>query len=339
MMKALVYEGAWQMPVRDVPIPELGSEDVLISVKSVGICGSDVHGYRGTTGRRKPPIIMGHEFSGLVETVGSMVTNFKIGDRVIAQPLQTCGYCDNCKAGYPNICTNRNILGVNLNGAYANFVKVHQDMAFHLPESMDFSQGSLVEPLAVAMRAVNLTNFQLSETVAIIGAGTIGLLTILATRMKGAAKIIVSDINKHRLAMASKLGADVVINASETDPLSLIRAETGGKGAGAVIEAVGMSETANQSLFAVRNGGVVTWIGNSAPEVTINMQQIVTRELTLRGSYGFNREFEYAIEAIKSGLVDPTILIEQAASLSEGPRIIDDLASGKSDLIKVILNP
>lgn len=338
-MKALVYEGAWKMPIREVPVPELDPDEVLIAVDSVGICGSDVHGYRGTTGRRKPPIIMGHEFSGRVDTLGTNVEGYKSGDRVIAQPLRTCGVCDNCKAGFPNICANRDILGVNLNGAYADYVKVHKNMIFHLPEEMDFTQGSLVEPLAVAMRAVNQTDFQLSESVMIIGAGTIGLLTILAARMKGAAKIIVSDMNEHRLAMAEKLGADLIVNVTKEDPIEVVRSVTGGKGAAAVIEAVGISATANQSLFVVRNGGHVTWIGNSDPEVTINMQQIVTRELTLRGTYGFNKEFEYAIEAVKSGLIDPTILVEETASLTDGPRIIDDLASGKSDLIKVILKP
>ncbi len=338
-MKALVYEGAWKMPIREVPVPEIGPDEVLIAVDSVGICGSDVHGYRGTTGRRKPPIIMGHEFSGMVDKFGTNVKGYNSGDRVIAQPLRTCGVCDNCKAGYPNICSNRDILGVNLNGAYADYVKVHKNMIFHLPEEMNFTQGSLVEPLAVAMRAVNQTEYKLSESVMIIGAGTIGLLTILAARMKGAAKIIVSDMNEHRLAMAEKLGADIIINGTKEDPIEVVRSATGGKGVAAVIEAVGITATANQSLFAARNGGHVTWIGNSDPEVTINMQQIVTRELTLKGTYGFNKEFEFAIEAVKSGLIDPTILVEATASLTDGPRIIDDLASGKSDLIKVILKP
>ncbi len=338
-MKALVYEGAWQMPVKDVPIPEINEDEVLIAVESVGICGSDVHGYRGTTGRRKPPIIMGHEFSGKIAKVGAKIDRYKEGDRVIAQPLQTCGYCDNCKAGFPNICSNRNILGVNINGAYADYVKVTENMLYHLPDEMDFNQGSLVEPLAVAMRAVNLTDFQLSETVAILGVGTIGLLTILAARMKGAGKIIVSDMNEHRLLMAKKLGADIIVNGKEKNLVEVVRSETDGKGVAAVIEAVGITATANQSLFVVRNGGSVTWIGNSDPEVTINMQQIVTRELTLKGTYGFNKEFEYAIDAIKSGRVDPTLLVEANASLTDGPKIIDDLASGKSDLIKVILKP
>ncbi|MGE5140698.1 MAG: zinc-dependent alcohol dehydrogenase [Rudaea sp.] len=338
-MKALVYEGAWQMPMRQVQAPKPGPDQATIAVKTVGVCGSDVHGYKGTTGRRKPPIIMGHEFSGTVEAVGTEVKNFKPGDRVVATPLLTCGYCDNCRAGFPNQCQNRSGLGVNLNGAYADEVSVSEKMLFHLPEEMTWEQGALVEPLAVAMHAVNLAPIELMDTVVIIGAGTIGLLTILAARLKGANKIIVTDALPHRLEFARRLGANAAINVTEGDPVAAVQAQTEGKGAPVVIEAVGITPTVKQSLQMAKNGGTVVWIGNSEPEVTINMQQIVTRELTVRGAYGFNEEFERSLQAIRAGRVDPTVLVEKRASLEEGTQIIDDLARGKTDLIKVMLTP
>ncbi len=337
-MKALVYEGAWQMPLRQIDSPKpISPEDVVIAVHTVGICGSDVHGFKGTTGRRKPPIVMGHEFSGTVAATGAGVTDFKIGDRVVVQPLLTCGQCENCRAGLPNICLNRSGLGVNLNGAYAEAVRVEQKMVYHLPAAMTWEQGAMVEPLAVAMHAVNLLPLRLMETVVIIGSGTIGLLAILAARLKGAGKIIVTDLSAHRLEMAKKLGADVVVNVASEDPVEIVKAHTGGAGARAVIEAVGIMPTVKQSLLVARNGGSVVWIGNSDPEVTINMQQIVTRELTVRGAYGFNQEFADSIIAIQRGRVDVMPLIEMRAALEDAPQIFDDLAKGKIDPVKVML--
>lgn len=336
-MKAFVYENPMTMPLREVPLPEVGECDVRIAVKAVGICGSDVHGFRGTTGRRKPPIIMGHEFSGVVDAVGEKVTRWKKGDRVLANPLMTCGVCENCRKGLPNVCSNRHGLGVDLNGAYAEYVKVREDMVFALPDSLTFEEGALVEPLGVAMHAVNRTPLLLCESLVIIGSGTIGLLTLLAARLKGAGKIIMIDTDDDRLAFAKKLGADEIVNSRTTDPLEFVKAVTHGRGADGVIEAVGISPTAALSLQIAANGAHVTWIGNSQPMIEINMQQIVTRELTVSGSYGFISEFETAIEAIRSGRIKPMVLVEQEAKLEDAGRLIEELSAGKINPVKVML--
>jgi len=338
-MKALVYEGGWQMPLRDIEAPIPGSNDVIISVQAVGICGSDVHGFMGTTGRRKPPIVMGHEFSGVITATGEEVTDYRVGDRVIAQPLLVCGTCNNCKAGLWNICVNRSGLGMNLNGAYAESVCVPQQMLFRLPDEMSWEQGAMVEPLAVALHALNRTPIKLMDSVVIIGAGTIGLLTLLAARLKGAGLVIVTDLSSHRLEMARKLGADVMVNVGEQNPLEVVQQHTNGRGVDAVIEAVGVTATVQQSLALVRMGGHVTWIGNSQPEVELNMQQVVTREVTIAGAYGFNIEFGQSIEAIRSGRIDVMPLIEKLAPLEDGPQLFHDLASRELDAIKVILKP
>ncbi len=339
-MKALVYEGAWQMPLRQVETPEVQSpDDVVVAVRAVGVCGSDVHGYRGTTGRRKPPIIMGHEFTGTITAVGSNVSDKRVGDRVVVNPILACGKCENCLAGLPNICFNRSGLGVNLNGAYADAVRVHQKMVYSLPKDLTWEEGTLVEPLAVAMHAVNLTPFRLMDTVAIVGAGTIGLLTLVAAKSRGAGQVIITDVSPHRLDIARQLGADIAINIAEQDPVAVVQEHTRGLGAAAVIEAVGITATVKQSLALVRNGGHVTWIGNSDPEVQINMQQIVTREVTVAGAYGFNQEFAQSIEMIRLHRINPMLLVERRAALKDGTQIIDDLARGKLDLVKVILTP
>ena len=339
-MKALVFESAWQMPLREVEAPQPGPNDVIVSVQAVGICGSDVHGYMGITGRRLPPMVMGHEFGGIVSMVGEGVTRAQVGQRVIVQPLITCGQCANCRAGLPNICLNRSGLGMmSTHGAMAEAVRVPEQLLYPMPEGMAWDQSALVEPLAVALRAVNQTPLTLMGTVVIIGAGTIGLLTLLAARLRGAGQVIVTDLSPHRLALASQLGADVVVNVREADPVAVVHERTGGQGAQAVIEAVGIAASVKQSLAVVRTGGHITWIGNSEAEVPLNMQQVVTRELTIRGTYGFAEEFGRSIQAIESGRVDVAPLIERTAPLEDGPQLMHDLAKGTLDVAKVVLRP
>lgn len=338
-MKALVYDGAWQMPLRQIDPPSPTPDDVIVAVQAVGICGSDVHGFTGSTGRRTPGIVMGHEFSGIVAQTGTGVTSHNVGDRVIVQPLATCGTCDMCRMGRPNVCYNRTLIGMHNHGAYAECVRVPKDQLYRLPDSVSWEQGAMVEPLSVAMHAVNLTPLSLMDTVVIVGAGTIGLLALLAVRLKGAGQIIVTDLSAHRLALAKQLGADIVVNIAERDPVAIVNDATGGAGAHAVIEAVGISATVQQALAVTRIGGNITWIGNSAPEVTLNMQQVVTREITIRGTYGFNQEFGLAIDALDHGHIDVAPLIERIAPLEEGSQLIHDLASGTLDVAKVILTP
>ncbi len=338
-MRALVYEGAWRMPLRDVAAPEAGPGEVVVQVEAAGICGSDVHGFMGTTGRRTPPLVMGHEFSGTLAAVGPGVAGRAVGDRVVVQPLLTCGECANCRAGLPNICLNRRGIGMNVDGAYAETVRVPASLLYPLPEELTWEQGAMVEPLAVALHAVNKTPLALGDTVAIIGAGPIGLLAVLAARLKGAGTVVVSDLSPHRLELARQLGADLAINAREQDPVAAVRDLTGGAGAHATIEAVGVGPAVKQSLALVRTGGQVTWIGNSAPEVPVPMQEVVTRELTIRGVYGFNEEFGRAIELLRAGRVDVRPLIERLAPLEEGPALVHDLAEGSLDAVKVILKP
>jgi L-iditol 2-dehydrogenase len=339
-MRALVYEGPWQMPLRQIEAPAPGPTDVVVAVQAVGVCGSDVHGFMGTTGRRKPPIVMGHEFSGVITEVGAQITDRRAGQRVVVHPLQTCGSCPACRAGRPNICVNRKGLGISMDGAYAEAVRVPQQMLYTLPDEMSWEQGALVEPLAVAMHAVNLTPIALMDTLVIIGAGTIGLLALICARRRGAGTIIVTDRSPHRLETARRFGADVVVNIAEQDPLAAVQEHTDGLGAHAVIEAVGATPAVKQSLAVVCNGGQITWIGNSAPEVEINMQQIVTRERTVRGAYCFDQEFGRSIELIRrTDAFDFRQLIEVVAPLEEGPQLVHDLAKGSLEAVKVILKP
>ncbi len=327
------------MALQERPDPRPGEGDVVVAVRAAGICGSDVHGYLGLTGRRQPGVVMGHEAAGEVLEVGAGVTSVQAGDRVALRSILPCGACDRCRQGEPNICPNRRGLGMQFDGAYADRIVLPAQMLLTLPDTLSYPDGALIEPLAVAMHAVNRTPFDLMDTVVVIGAGAIGLLTLVAARLRGAGSIVVTDRNEHRLAVARTLGADVTVNVDVDDPVTVVRDATGRRGADAVFEAVGIGPTVAQSLATARSGGQVTWIGNSLPTVELSMQELVTRELTLRGAYTFNEEFEQAADALASGRIDIRRLVEHTAPLDHGPEIFRQLGTAELDAVKVILVP
>ncbi len=330
-MKALVFRGPGEMPLEDRPDPKPGPGEVVVAIRAAGICGSDVHGFIGATGRRRIGVVMGHEAAGDVVEVGPGVTSVREGDRVVLRSILACGHCDRCRHGQPNICLERAGMGMHFDGAYAERILVPEALLLPLPDTLSYDEGAIVGPLAVAMHAVNITPFALMDFVVVVGAGAIGLLTLLAARQRGAGSIIVTDRDPHRLGVARLLGADQAIDVGLADPVEAVAAGTHGRGADAVFEAVGIAATVAQSIAVARPGGQVTWIGNSAPVVELPMQQLVTRELTVRGAYGFVDEFEQAADALASGLID--------GRLEEGPELFRQLATGSLSAVKVILAP
>jgi L-iditol 2-dehydrogenase len=338
-MRALVFAGPREMPLEERPHPVPGSGQVTVAVRAAGICGSDVHGFLGTTGRRRPGIVMGHEAAGDVVEVGPGVTSVRVGDRVVMKSILACGVCDRCLSGRPNLCAERQGMGMHFDGAYADLLVVPEELLVPLPDALSYAQGALVEPLAVAMHAVNITPFSSDGFVVVVGAGPIGLLTLLAARLRGAGTVIVTDRNPHRLGVARLLGADLAVDVASTDPVAAVMTATGGRGADVVFEAVGIGATVAQSLAVAQAGGQVTWIGNAAPIVELPMQDLVTHELTLRGSYGFCDEFEQAVDALAAGSIDVRPLIELVAPLEDGPDLFRQLGEGQLDAVKVVLAP
>ena len=327
------------MPLEERPDPVAGSGEVVVAVRASGICGSDVHGFVGATGRRRIGVVMGHEATGQVIEIGPDVARARVGDRVVLRSILPCGVCDRCRHGQPNICLDRRGLGMHLEGANAERVVVPEALLVPLPDSVGYEEGSLVEPLAVAMHAVSITPFGRRDDVVIVGAGPIGLLTLLAARRRGARTIIVTDRDAHRLDVARRLGADVAINVAEIDAVAAVMDATNGRGADAVLEAVGIGPTVAQSLAVARPGGQVTWVGNSAPEVPLPMQELVTRELTVRGAYGYVDEFVGAVEALAEGQIDASSIIERVAPLAEGEALFKELAASSLAAVKVVLTP
>jgi L-iditol 2-dehydrogenase len=336
-MKALMYRGPWKMPVEELEEPTPAAGKVVVDVQAVGICGSDVHGFTGNSGRRTPGIVMGHEFAGTISELGRDVEGYAVGDGVVVMPLFSVA------AGgdpYPiNLSPHRRLTGMNEHGAYAQRVAVREAQLFRKPAGLSWQRAALCEPMAVTLHAARITPINPMQKVAVIGAGPIGLLTMLAARLKGAGTVIVVDRSEHRLELAEELGADAVINVDETDAAAAIREMTGG-GVDAAFEAVGITSTAQLSVEATRNGGNITWIGNNAPMIEIDMQSIVTREMSLRGSYGFDEtDFAAAIEVLASGRLNVDPLVERIAPLEDGPELFRSLAAGECDLVKIILKP
>jgi len=343
-MKALLLSEYKKLEVADLPRPVPGPEEVLVRVEACGICGSDVHGYDGTSGRRIPPIVMGHEAAGVVAELGSGVSDFKVGDRVTFDSTVYCGACDYCRSGQVNLCDNRQVVGVSCGdyrraGAFAEYVVVPQRILYRLPEELSFPEAAMLEAVSVALHAVAVSEFKGGETVLVIGAGMIGLLTLQAARAGGASRVMVADIDATRLKMAKEMGANEVLELSGAALVAEVLRLNSGKGVDIALEAVGRNETISAAIDCVRKGGTVTLIGNISPEVTLPLQKVVTRQIRLQGTAASSGEYPQAIELMTSGKIRVKPLISAVAPLDEGPRWFERLYAHEPNLMKVVLAP
>lgn len=339
MMEALLFTAIGEQQLVERPVPEIERPgDVLLKVQSVGVCGSDLHGYTGHSGRRTPPLIMGHEVTGEVVAVGRDVEELQVGSRVAVQPVSFCGVCSQCMAGRRSICENRLVMGMSAPGAYAEYVTWPAVNLFELPNALSYEAGALTEPLSVAVHAVGLAHIRPYDTAFVVGAGPIGLLTVAALRLTGVKLIAVSDISDKRLEIARALGANLTVNPSKQDLESVIKESTDGQGVDVAFEAVGLGATAQQTLQVTRNKGIVVWIGNNARMIEIDMQAVVTRELSVLGSYGMSEEeFGRSIMMLADGSVPADKLITRRAVLAEGPGLFDELLASP-ETIKCVIN-
>ena len=333
-----------KLEIQDSPIPHFSKNEVLIRVKACGICGSDVHGYDGSSGRRIPPLIMGHEAAGLIEECGSEVSGFSKGDRVTFDSTVYCGKCSYCKKGQVNLCDSRMVLGVSCedyrrHGAFAEFVAVPSHIIYKLPDTFPFEHAAMIEAVSVAVHAVGRISFDSGDKSLVVGAGMIGLLLIQAIRSAGCREIIAVDMDNDRLNLAKNLGATQVINSQEVDALSFILNETEGQGVDKSFEVVGATPTVQLSIHAVRKGGSVVMVGNLAPEVELPLQSVVTREISLFGTCASAGEYPKCIELMADGSIQVDPLISAKAALEEGPEWFERLYGREPGLMKVILNP
>lgn len=343
-MKALLLQEYKKLIVADLPEPECGPEDLKVQVKACGICGSDVHGFDGSSGRRIPPLVMGHEAAGIVTEVGPQVTQFAIGDRVTFDSTVSCGKCHFCKAGSINLCENRQVLGVSCNefrrqGAFAQYVTVPQRIAYKIPDNLPFEHAAMIEAVSIAVHATNRTPKHLGGSVVVVGAGMIGLLCIQTLKYAGFSKVIAVDLEEEKLELAKTLGATHSINARNNDVVAKVMELTNGRGADASMEVVGAKPTVNTCFQVVRRGGSVTLVGNLAPTVELPLQTVVTREISVYGSCASNGEIPQCIELLSSGAIKVQPLITATARLDETANWFDRLYAGEKGAMKVIVQP
>jgi L-iditol 2-dehydrogenase len=343
-MKSLLLSAYNQLDIAEMPLPAVGAGEVLVRVEACGICGSDVHGYDGSSGRRIPPIVMGHEAAGTVAAVGAGVKGYAEGGRVTFDSTVYCGECAFCKRGDVNLCDNRQVIGVSCgdyrrHGAFAEFVVVPQRILYHLPMEISFAEAAMLEAASVALHAVRVTGGAVGETALVIGAGMIGLLTLQAARAAGCARVFITDVDETRLELARQVGADAILRGSGAELVDQVMNLTDRQGVDLAYEAVGRNETVAAVIDCTRKGGRVTLIGNIAPEVTLPLQKVVTRQLRLQGSCASAGEYPQAIELIASGKIKVGPLITAVAPLEEGPRWFARLHAREPNLMKVILTP
>jgi len=335
-MNALLLKEYMQLEMVDMPVPEIGPEEVLVRVRACGICGSDVHGLDGRTGRRIPPLVMGHEAAGEVVATGAAVADLAPGDRVTFDSTVYCGRCFYCTRGEVNLCDRREVLGVSpgpyrRHGAFAEYVSVPRRIMYRLPDALSYEQAALIEAVSVAVHAVNLTPVRLGDTAVVVGTGMIGLLAIQAARLAGCARVIALDPDETRLKLARLVGAGETINPKTAAAPEGV--------ADVAIECVGATDPVRTAIAAVHKGGAVTLVGNVTPDIDLPLQSVVTRQIRLQGSCASNGEYPACIALMASGAIQVDPLISAVAPLQDGPAWFDRLYRHEAGLMKVILRP
>ncbi|HBJ84854.1 MAG: galactitol-1-phosphate 5-dehydrogenase [Prosthecobacter sp.] len=371
-MKALVLTAPSEFNYDlNFPEPTAGKNEVLVKVQACGICGSDIHGMDGRSGRRQMPIVMGHEAAGEIIGLGEGVSGWNLGDRVTFDSTEYCGECDECKQGYVNLCPNRKVLGVSpgeyrRHGCFAEKIALPTRILYRIPEALSYEKAAFAEPVSIALHAVNLADgvevgeaFTTAEktcgdescegcdcepeanggTAVVVGAGLIGLLVIQALKARGWEKVIAVDLDDKRLELARKLGAEEVFNAKQEGLAMHIRQICDGDGADASFEVVGAGAPLDLAIRSVRKGGQVILIGNLQPSTPFPLQEVVTRQLTIKGSCSCAGEYPEAIRRIQDGSIQVEPLLSAVAPLAEGGDWFKRLYDNKEGLLKVVLQP
>lgn len=343
-MKALVLEKYNQFRLTDVEKPVLADNEILVQVKAAGICGSDVHGMDGSTGRRIPPIIMGHEASGIIVGLGSKVSGWKINDRVtFDSTIYNLDDWFTLKGQY-NLSDNRQVLGVSCNefrreGAFAEYIAIPEHILYRIPDEVSYEQAAMVEPVAVALHAIKLANINLNDSALVVGCGMIGLFVIQLLKVAGCGKIIAIDIDDEKLKMAKNLGATNCFNSSNSELKNKILQLTNERGTDHAFEAVGISDTVRHSIENVRKGGTVILLGNLSSEIKFPLQSVVTRQIKVQGSCAICGEYPEVLDLIASQKINVDVLISKVAPLDHGPDWFKRLYNKEKGIYKVILKP
>ena len=328
-MKASRLYNPHNLRLEEVPEPVLDKDSVLIRVRAMGVCGSDLHIYNGD--RVVPyPHILGHEFAGDIVQVGAKASHLQIGQRVTAEPNYWCGKCVYCQSGHRNLCVSRVPLGVDIDGAQAEYVQVPAQYIWSLPDSVSYTQGALVEPLTVSLHCVRKSRAQVGDTVAIMGCGSIGLLALLCAKAAGC-RVVAVDVVPDKLEFARKLGADEIVNSREADPVNVVKQMTGGLGPDVVLETAGVPPVPDQAVAMVKSGGRVMFVGLTTKPAQFAPITVVRREVEISGSYIYHAgEFGQSIHLISSGQINVLSVVGLTADLAGAQDVYEQLLAGKA---------
>jgi len=346
-MKAVRFYAPGKIKLEDVDIPKIGPGDILVKVKAALTCGTDVKMYKRGHPKVKPPMILGHEFAGIVAETGEEADNqFRVGDKVAVANSAPCNSCFFCKIGKHNLCERllETLIGFSVDGAFAEYIRVPAPIVrqntYRISDDIPFEEAALLEPLACAINGNDTANIKLGDVVVIIGSGPIGLIHLQLAKIKGSSKVIVTDLREERLKIAAMLGADVVIDASKEDQLCRVKELTGGLGADVVIEAVGLPQTWELAVKMTRKAGTTLFFGGCPPgaKITLDTERIHYEDLTLKGIFHHTPlSVLKAYRLISSGKFDGKPLITDRMSLSELEKALQKM--GRGECIKVAIMP
>ena len=337
-MKAIALLEPRRFEIQDRPVPQRGPDDVLIKVRAVGICGSDLHAFHGNQPFVTYPRVLGHEVAGQVTAVGSDVGTLTAGDRVCVDLVINCGHCYPCRIGRPNCCVNIHVMGVHVDGGFAEYIVAPASRVYRLPDSLPDDLAALVETLTIGCQAVARGDVAAGETVAIIGAGPIGLVAMLAARSRGA-RVIVSDLLDSRLALARSLGAEAAVNSGTSSLADEVARFTAGEGANVVIEAVGVVPAVESAIEIASAAGRVVLLGLGSRPVPIVPAALIRKELDIRASRMNSRRFPEAI-ALATSLLGPLEkMITHRMPLTSAAEAFGMLSAHPESACKVVLQP
>ncbi len=341
-MKVAVMLGIGKMGFEERDIPKVKDNEVLVKLEYVGICGSDLHYYEtGAIGDYvvKPPFVLGHEPGGTVVEVGKDVKNLKVGDRVALEPGKTCGHCEFCKTGNYNLCPDVVFFATPpVDGVFQEYVAHEAGLCFKLPDNVSTMEGALIEPLAVGFHAAMQGGARAGQTAVVMGAGCIGLVTMMALKAMGVSKVYVIDIMEKRLQKALELGADGIINGAQADVVEEVRKLTDGKGCDLAVETAGTQVTTVQAIHMTRKGATIVLVGYSkSGEMTLPMSLALDKELTFKTVFRYRHIYPMAIEAVAAGKVDLKGIVTDIFELDEAQKAMDYSVNNKADIVKAVI--
>ena len=341
-MKVAVMLGIGKMGFEERDIPKVKDNEVLVKLEYVGICGSDLHYYEtGAIGDYvvKPPFVLGHEPGGTVVEVGKDVKNLKVGDRVALEPGKTCGHCEFCKTGNYNLCPDVVFFATPpVDGVFQEYVAHEAGLGFKLPDNVSTMEGALIEPLAVGFHAAMQGGAKAGQTAVVMGAGCIGLVTMMALKAMGVSKVYVIDIMEKRLQKALELGADGIINGAQADVVEEVRKLTDGKGCDLAVETAGTQVTTVQAIHMTKKGATIVLVGYSkSGEMTLPMSLALDKELTFKTVFRYRHIYPMAIEAVAAGKVDLKGIVTDIFELDEAQKAMDYSVNNKADIVKAVI--